>query len=123
MIQVFHGMDESTHEAFQAWRRANPDGFNLSQGRAGEFTAHWAMDRRDHGAGRGCMHQGGSDNRYADDGVTCLTRAKKVCSSSLSELLAWAETHAFRVRLCKHCDAGASPLGDVIQAEQAARRR
>jgi hypothetical protein len=110
MIEIFHGTDEATHEAFQAWRRSHPDGFNLSEGRRGSFTAHWTEDSRDNGRGRGCMHQGGSSNRFNDAGVSCMTTAKKVCSESLAELLEWAACESVQVKYCKHCDSRAYPL-------------
>jgi hypothetical protein len=35
MISVFHGNDEETHRTFQAWRKANVDGFHMTEGAAG----------------------------------------------------------------------------------------
>jgi hypothetical protein len=47
MIEIFHGSDATTHEAFQAWRQANPQGFNLTESSKSAFTAHWAQDKRE----------------------------------------------------------------------------
>ena len=107
MTSVFHGSDEATHESFQEWRREHPDGFNLSEGKKGCFAAHWTEDRRDNGRGRGCMHQGGSGIRYKEDGMTCLTVAKKVCSDSLHELLEWANRELVKVRPDQQDDSAA----------------
>lgn len=118
MISIFHGSDESTHEAFQAWRRLHPDGFNLTETSKSIFTAHWTEDRRENGKGRGCMHQGGSSNRFGEDGVTCMTTSKKVCSESYTELLEWAKEQSVYVKNCKHCDTKQFPLTDLIAHTQ-----
>ncbi len=110
MVIVFSGADAATHDAFQSWRRAHTNGFNLTESSRGVFTAHWAEDCRDHGAGRGCMHQGGSSLPYKADGVICLTNKTKVCADGLAELLDWASSQSARVKYCKHCDSGAHPI-------------
>lgn len=77
-ISIFHGNDEETHEKFQAWRRANVDGFHMTEGAKGQFTIHYAQDKRDYvpdkreknPAKRGCCHQGGSGNEYLEDSCT-----------------------------------------------------
>ena len=110
MIQIFFGHDAVTHNAFQAWRRANPDGFHLSESAAGLFTAHYAQDRRENPTGRGCMHQGCSDNEHAEDKGGCYTTARKVCSDSLAELIAWAAERGYSATSCKHCDTSRFPF-------------
>lgn len=108
MIKVFHGFDESTHDAFQAWRKANPDGFNLSEGAKGVFTAHWSQDSRENSFGRGCMHQGGADNSMEQG--ACLTRAKKVCSDDINELIRWVQEANGTLKRCLHCDTRKFPF-------------
>ncbi len=109
MIEIFHGTNAESHNAFQAWRRLHPDGFNLTKSKKGLFTAHWTQDLRDHGAQRGCNHKGGSENEF-EDGAHCYTSAKKVCSDSLQELLAWAQENSVLVKSCKHCDTRRNPF-------------
>ena len=106
MINVFHGTDKKTHDAFQAWRRTHVDGFQMTERSAGVFTIHWAQDKRENDAGRGCAHQGGSSNGYRYDGNSCYTTARKVCSNSIAELRAWAEQHDYVTKSCSHCDKG-----------------
>jgi hypothetical protein len=67
MISVFHGSDEETHQKFQAWRKANVDGLHMTESAANLFTIHYTQDKRENSAGRGCMHQGGSDIEYLED--------------------------------------------------------
>lgn len=110
MWHIFHGDEAATHDAFQAWRRANPDGFHMSESAVGRFIIHYAQDRRENPSGRGCMHQGGSENEYGEDKGGCYTTARKVCSDSLTELLAWAADHGHTARSCKHCDTPAFPF-------------
>lgn len=106
MINVFHGTDKKTHDAFQAWRRTHVDGFHMTERAAGAFTIHWAQDKRENDAGRGCAHQGGSSNRYRHDGGSCYTTARKVCSNSVAELRAWAVQRDYVTKSCSHCDKG-----------------
>jgi hypothetical protein len=127
MISIFHGNDEITHEKFQRWRKTNIDGFHMTEGPARKFTIHYAQDKRENSTGRGCMHQGVSDIAYIEDKDSCYTRARKVCSNSLAELLAWAKKQGFTTKNCKHCDTKRFPfpkyvsLPDIkeLQAEQA----
>jgi HNH endonuclease len=111
MISVFHGNDAETHGAFQAWRKANADGFHMSESGPGQFKIHYTQDKRENAAGRGCAHQGGSDNLYTEDG--CYTRARKGCSNDLAELVAWATEHGFTAKNCKHCDTSQFPFPTV----------
>jgi len=110
MISVFHGNDEETHQKFQAWRKANVDGFHLTENAAGQVTIHYTQDKRENSAGRGCMHQGGSNNEYLEDKDGCYTTARKVCSTSLAELLAWATENGLTTKNCKHCDTKRFPF-------------
>ena len=110
VVSEFHGDDEHTHSKFQAWRKANPDGFHMTESRAGEFTVHYAQDTRENPEGRGCMHQGGSDNQYGEDKGGCYTTARKVCSTDLEELLAWAAANGFKTKPCKNCDTTRFPF-------------
>lgn len=80
MIEIFHGNNEFTHNAFGAWRTAHPDGFNLTDKGNSLFSAHWVQDKRENNAGRGCIHQGTSNLPY--DRGSCLTTKMKVCSDS-----------------------------------------
>ncbi len=110
MINIFHGNDEETHQKFQAWRKANVDGFHMTESTVGIFTIHYTQDKRKNSAGRGCMHQGGSDNEYLEDKDGCYTTARKVCSNSLAELIAWATENGFTTKNCKHCDTKRFPF-------------
>lgn len=56
------------------------------------------------------MHQGCSDNEYGEDKGHCYTAARKVCSDSLAELLAWAAEHGYSATSCKHCDTSRFPF-------------
>jgi hypothetical protein len=119
MISVFHCDDEETHQKFQVWRKANVDGFHMTENAAGQFTVHYTQDNRENSAGRGCMHQGGSDVEYLEDKNGCYTTARKVCSNSLAELVAWAIEKGFTTKNCKHCDTKPFPFPPV--ARQAVR--
>jgi hypothetical protein len=110
MIHIFHGDDEQTHCNFQAWRKANPDGFHMTESVAGLFTIHYTQDKRENLEGRGCMHQGGSDNKYREDKDGCYTTARKVCSKNLAELIAWATERGCTTKNCKHCDTTRFPF-------------
>lgn len=103
MCKIFHGSDAATHDAFQAWRRAHPDGFHLTESANGVFTAHWTQDARENSLGRGCIHQGVSETEYREDKGGCYTTATKVCSDSLPELLDWATRNSAVVKNCLHC--------------------
>lgn len=110
MIREFHGENKKTHEQFQAWRRANVDGFHMTEGAAGQFTIHYTQDKRENPNERGCIHQGGSGNKYREDKDGCYTRARKVCSNNLAELMAWARERGFTTKNCKHCDTKRFPF-------------
>jgi hypothetical protein len=110
LISVIHGNDAATHEMFQAWRKANIDGFHMTESAAGQFTIHYTQDKRENSAGRGCIHQGGSANEYLEDKDGCYTTTRKVCSTSLSELIAWATKNGFTTKNCKHCDTKRFPF-------------
>jgi predicted HNH restriction endonuclease len=110
VISVFHGDDAETHRKFQAWRKAHIDGFHMTEGDAGQFTIHYTQDKRENLAGRGCVHQGGSDNDYLGDKDGCYTTARKVCSDSLAKLIAWAAENGFTTKNCKHCDTTRFPF-------------
>jgi hypothetical protein len=110
MISEFHGNDEKTHDAFQAWRRSHVNGFHMTESATGLFTIHWAQDRRETSTGRGCMHQGGSTVQYREDKNGCYTAARKICSEDLAEMIAWARDHNYRTKNCKHCDTPRFPF-------------
>jgi hypothetical protein len=110
MISVFHGDNAEAHENFQAWRKAHVDGFHMTENAPGQFTIHYTQDKRENSHGRGCMHQGVSDNRYREDKDGCYTTARKVCSDSLDELIAWATANGFATKSCKHCDTNRFPF-------------
>lgn len=110
MIAIFHARDEKTHEAFQLWRRTHPNGFHMTEGASGSFTIHYAQDKRENGAGRGCHHQGLSTIRYREDKDGCYTTARKVCSDGLADLLAWAGENGFGTKGCGHCDTRKFPF-------------
>lgn len=109
-MKIFHGTDADTHDAYQGWRQANPNGFNMTEGPKGKFTIHWTQDKRENNQGRGCHHQGGSGNGYREDKGGCYTTARKVCSNSLKELLEWAAEQSFETKSCLHCDTRYFPF-------------
>ena len=110
VISIFHGNDEKSHDSYQDWRSALPDGFNLTEKAHGSFVAHRMQDKRENLEGRGCHHQGG-----------CYTTARKVCSASLAELLEWVKVNKFEVRTCKHCDTKRFPFESQTGKEQEQR--
>lgn len=113
MIRIFHGKDEESHKNFQAWRRANVDGFHMTESAAGQFTIHYTQDKRENSVGRGCTHQGGSNNKYLEDQNSCYTTTRKVCSPSLAELIAWAINSSLTTKNCKHCDTKRFPFPET----------
>jgi hypothetical protein len=110
MICIFHGNDKEIHIDFQAWRQANVDGFHMTEKAAGHFLIHYAQDKRQNAEGRGCYHQGGSGNRFAEDKGGCYTKARKVCSNSFPALIAWAKEKGYSTRNSKHCDTKRFPF-------------
>lgn len=82
----------------------------MTEGPQGTFTIHYAQDKRENPEGRGCWHQGGSDNDYLADKDGCYTTARKVCSNSLAELLAWAEQENVKIKKCRNCNTAKFPL-------------
>ena len=110
MLSIFHGKDEKNHESFQLWRRDHPNGFHMTEGPKGTFTIHWAQDKRENQAGRGCHHQGVSIIKYLEDAGSCYTAARKVCSDDLRELVSWAEEQQYKVKRCQHCDTRKFPF-------------
>lgn len=114
-VIIFHGNEKVKHDAFQAWRKANVDGFHMTESRAGKFTIHYAQDKRENSDGRGCMHQGISDLEYLEDRNSCYTTARKVCSNSLAELFAWAKQEGVTTKNCKHCDTKAFPFPKFVR--------
>lgn len=85
-------------------------GFHMTESAPEQFTIHYAQDKRENTEGRGCMHQGVSDIAYLEDKDGCYTRARKVCSSSFAELIAWAAENGFTTKSCKHCDTARFPF-------------
>jgi hypothetical protein len=110
MIHIFHGNDEKIHNAFQAWRQANVDGFQMTEKSKGKFVIHYAQDKRENSKGRGCVHQGCSFIEYREEKRGCYTTAKKVCSNSFADLIGWARIEGYSTRNCKHCDTNRFPL-------------
>lgn len=114
VIEKFHGTDAETHDAFQAWRFAHPNGFNLTEKTTGHYVAHWAQDKRENEQGRGCHHQGGSGLTF--ESGHCLTTAAKVCSDSLAELMDWARVNGAAVKNCAHCNSKKFPFPTLAPA-------
>jgi hypothetical protein len=110
MISIFHGNDEETHNDFQTWRQAHVDGFHMTEKTIGQFVIHYAQDKRENAVGRGCNHQGCSFIEYGEDKNGCYTTARKVCSNSFTELVAWAKEKGYSTRNCKHCDTKRFPF-------------
>lgn len=110
MIQIFHGNNAHTHDAYQAWRRCHPDGFNLTEKSKGKFVAHWTQDKRESPMGRGCHHQGSSGMLFLEDKGGCYTATRKVCSESLPELFEWARLEGVGLETCSHCHTSRFPF-------------
>ena len=108
MLRIFHGNKKNVHNDYQAWRRNHPNGFVLSESSKGTFMLHWAQDVREHGAGRGCIHLGGSNNPYGID--HCYTTRRKVCSESVTELANWTATNSYVLNNCSHCNTQSFPF-------------
>jgi hypothetical protein len=113
MYETFRGNDEATHQRFQDWRKAHVDGFHMTESAKGKFTIHYTQDKRENSAGRGCTHQGGSGNAYLEDKGACYTTKLKVCSDSLSELVAWASENGVTAANCNHCNTKRFPFPRV----------
>ena len=110
MISIFHGNDETTHDAFQAWRVANEDGLTLAESPKGQARLHWSQDKRESADGRGCSHQGGSGAKFGEDKGACYTKARKVCATNASELRDWAASNDVAIKHCAHCDTRKFPF-------------
>lgn len=110
MVTVFHGSDAETHDAFQAWRQAHPNGFHMTEKGEGIFVIHWTQDKRENASGRGCHHQGVSSIRYLEDKDSCYTATRKVCSDCLAELIGWTAARSATSRSCAHCDTAKFPF-------------
>jgi hypothetical protein len=117
MISIFHGDNATTHEAFQQWRQDHPNGFHMTEGSGNIFTVHWTQDKRENPNGRGCNHQGVSGNAYQADKNSCYTAAKKVCSDSLQDLIAWANENSAFTKPCAHCDTRKHPFSRAPSTE------
>ena len=110
MLAVFHGANKDSHDSFQAWRCENPNGFHMTEGTNGKFSVHWTQDKRDSPLGRGCNHQGIAGMEYRQDKNGCYTTARKICSESLFELLAWIADREFESKSCGNCDSKKFPF-------------
>ncbi len=117
MVSKFYGRDEENHKKFQAWRKNNVDGFHMTETNSAQYTIHYTQDKRENNEGRGCIHQGGSNNEYLEDKNCCYTTAQKVCSNSFAELVEWASKNGFTTRNCKHCDTKQFPFPKICQNE------
>ena len=55
MIRIFHGNDEKSHKSFQAWRKANVDGFHMTKTPKArqENSRFTTQDKRKNSEGRG----------------------------------------------------------------------
>jgi len=117
MIRIFYGDKEQAHEDFQLWRRTHVDGFHMTESSGGLFTIHWTQDKRENPSGRGCHHQGGSDNEYGTDRGHCYTTARKVCSENLGDLVAWAKEQKVQTKNCRHCDTRKFPFPGMSRGQ------
>ena len=94
MTEFCDKLQPDAHSQFQAWRRANPDGYflNPKSGRNNYMLHHVS-----------CRHIGNDTWEPEDyDGET-ITRKPKRCSTDEKELKAWADKNGFAVTDCRDC--------------------
>jgi hypothetical protein len=95
MTEQFEDSPEQlVHAEFQSWRRANPDGYFLNCKSHLEGMLHRTL----------CLHPGDTEWQCTDDGFHSLTKKKKVCSVSITELECWAVDHGItHIKRCSDC--------------------
>ena len=102
MIKEFaDDSQQDAHRQFQRWRRAHPTGFFINRESGTTYLLHTAL----------CPHPGGTE--WGADSGHSLTRKRKICSTTIAELDAWALSRGFSLRHCKDC-APAEASGDYI---------
>jgi hypothetical protein len=84
-----HGDD---HGSFQTWRKRNDNGFLINC----KAKLSWMLHRV------GCWQHLGDTQWKADSGAS-LTRHKKICSTSRSELVRIAKQSGAVLDTCAHC--------------------
>jgi 5-methylcytosine-specific restriction endonuclease McrA len=95
MLQEFQDISgQSFHDAFQAWRAANPNGTLLNLDTQTKAKLH----------GSQCQHFGSTNwSAEPDTGPYSLTRKRKVLGAGAGSLADWARNNGVEVRLCVHC--------------------
>lgn len=102
MIQEFsNDTQQDAHRQFQQWRRAHPTGFFINRKSRTTYLLHTAL----------CRHPG--DTEWGADIGASLTRNRKICSTSITDLEAWALSRGLSLRHCQDC-APADALGNYI---------
>ena len=108
MIEEFHDENgQRLHAAFQKWRQTNLNGFFLTFKARNRALLHSSQ----------CHHPGDIKWDGYEPGKNLqisLTRHRKVCFGSQSELLSWAEINGVTFKPCSHCIHG--PLAKLRYA-------
>ena len=94
MIRIFADSDPvEAHEAFQAWRRIDPNASFLNEKTEADLVLHKAR----------CWHHGDMSHPATDWGS--LAKSRKICGESEQELRDWARTQGREqaIRRCKDC--------------------
>lgn len=81
------------HNAFQAWRRKNPNAFFLNHVGRAKGVAHRAS----------CVHLGDALWKCDSGGLYSLAKRRKICTPTLDDLKAWAKKAGVTFRECKGC--------------------
>ncbi len=87
------------HKQFQGWRQQHPNGYYLTFSTKAKATLHGAT---------ACMHPGNvywmpQDMKESRGAATSLTKKRKVCAESESELLNFAKERGVEIARCAHC--------------------
>ena len=92
MIQEFSDdTQQDAHQQFQRWRRTHPTGFFINRESGTTYFLHTAL----------CPHPGGTE--WGGDTSASLTHKRKVCSTTITELEAWALARGLSIRHCHDC--------------------
>lgn len=92
LVEFHDTPNQSQHDAFQAWRAANPDGFFLTFKTRSKANLHVST----------CHHLGSEDWTREETGDS-LTVKRKVCCHHARTLEAWAAAQGLHVHHCLDC--------------------
>jgi hypothetical protein len=80
------------HDAFQLWRRRNPNGVFLTIQNRTKGNMHGAR----------CVHLGTMEWTFEESGHS-LTKKRKVLGAADGTLETWASSHSIEIHTCNHC--------------------